>query len=42
MKKSFDLGSIDIESVVNIAIDASKAVMDIYEKDFVVEYKEDS
>jgi len=42
MKKSFDLGSIDMESIVNIAIEAGRAVMDIYEKDFEVEYKEDS
>ncbi len=35
------LETIDMNQVIAIALDAGKAVMEIYEKDFDVEYKED-
>ncbi|BBG65188.1 3'(2'),5'-bisphosphate nucleotidase [Hydrogenimonas sp.] len=42
MKKSSSFSSIDLDDIVGIALEAGRAVMDIYEKDFEVEYKEDS
>lgn len=36
-----NLNSIDIEAIKAIALDAGKAIMEIYTKDFSVEYKDD-